>query len=90
MSIYHGAENIPGDGCDTFHERPMRLPDHKIAELPEHLTILLYDAGLPLRDLPKVSELLAEAYKFGHADGKSDGIQAVLDEPEFYFRRSDR
>jgi hypothetical protein len=88
MSWIHGGDAIPGDGCDTIQERPIRLPDAKIVELPEHLTIMLYDSGLSLRDLPKVSELMAEAYKSGHADGKSDGIQGVLDEPEFYFRRT--
>lgn len=89
MSLYHGAESIPGDGCDSYPERPVRLPDAKIAEMPEHLTIMLYDSGLSLRDLPKVSELMAEAYKSGHADGKADGVQGVLDEPESYFRRGD-
>jgi hypothetical protein len=90
MSWVHGGDAIPGDGCDTIQERPIRLPDAKIAELPEHLTILLYDAGLSLRDLPKVSELLAEAFKAGYADGKADGIQAVVDEPEFFFRRCEQ
>jgi hypothetical protein len=86
MSFF-GPDSYPGDGCDTVQERPRRLPDAKIAELSEHLTIMLYDSGLSLRDLPKVSELMAEAFKAGYADGKSDGIQAVVDEPEFFFRR---
>ena len=87
MSIYHGDEAIPGDGCDTY-ERPKRiLPDVKIAELPEHLTIMLYNSSVPLRDMPEASRLMAEAYKSGYADGKADGVQAVVDEPEFFFRR---
>lgn len=87
MSWLHGGDTIPGDGSDTFHEpreRSVRLPDAKIADLPEHLTILLYDSGLSLRDLPKVSELMAEAYKSGHADGKADGVQSVMDDPASY------
>ena len=86
MSWINGGDAIPGDSCDSFHERPVRLPDAKIVELPEHLTILLYNAGVSMRDMPKISELMAEAFKAGYADGKSDGIQGVLDEPEFYFR----
>lgn len=89
MSWLHGADAIPGDSCDSFHERSVRLPDAKIAELPEHLTILLYDSGLSLRDLSRVSELMAEAYRSGYNDGNADGIQGVLDEPESYFRRPD-
>lgn len=88
MSFF-GPDSYPGDGCDTVQGRPRRLPDAKIAELPEHLTIMLYNSSITLRDMPEVSTLMAEAYKSGHADGKADGIQGVLDEPESYFRRPD-
>jgi len=90
MSWINGGDTIPGDGCDSFHERPVRLPDVKIAELPEHLTIMLYNSSIPLRDMPEASRLMAEAFKAGYADGKADGIQAVVDEPEFFLRRPEQ
>ena len=85
MSFFE-ANSIPGDSCDDFTTKPRRIPSEiKCAELPEHLTILLYDSGIPLQHLPRASELMAEAYKSGHADGRSDGIQAVVDDPGSYF-----
>ena len=86
MSFF-GPDSYPGDGCDTndpAYQRPAR-GDDTMADLPEHIMIMLMDSEVPHLLKPLVSRLIADAGRFYYADGKADGIQAVIEDPMSYF-----
>ncbi len=84
---FFGPDSYPGDGCDSFTERPKVIrKDERLADLPEHLTIMLLDSEVPHRLKAAVSRLMADAYRSGFTDGRQEGVEAVLEEPQAYLR----